>query len=585
MIDLIKNFYKAKKLESANRVREQEMIQTFVSKAGNQLVETSSYDRDVSTWNRFINPNDSEKGHVEGDQRDMIRMARKMFRSDPFGRVVIQTMQNYLVGRGFEIKPKSDDPGVNHVWAEFWKSPRSKMRKKRFEIVTRFFRDGEVFLQIFSKSDRNVETGLSTVRFKDPLLCKNPATAKSSALLGQKELIRSGVEINPDDVEDVVAYWFEDSTTYGKVNRIEAQEIIHMKAFADSDQRRGESALQPIMPMISNYKNWLDNRIILNRMRSAIVLIKKITGTSTELQNLKGNMGPVNSAGQTVIRGGKILLANDGVDYKMESPNINASDVAEDGRNIKLAMAAGTNLPEYILGDASNANFASTLIAESPFVKAIEYWQIIFEEMFQELFRKVIENAVKAGKLVPPTDEEYLRNLYANGELKEALRKQRLGKRLTEQEEELLATGGLETPTEIFFGCDIQWPEITHRDFKALVEALTIARQQGWVADDTAAGMLGLDYNEEVRKQMKIEERAAENGDPLRGIDPAGEQDDDEMDNEVDDVLNQIAGGLSDEERKMILTADDPRAIANMLISRSSNGNGNGGNQDGPGDN
>lgn len=557
MIKLIRNFVQAKTREWENKNTEQEMISKVVGQTKANLDESNGIvgRSDVDGFQRIVNPQDTEKGHVHGEQQNMIRQSRKMYRYDPHARALIQSMVNYIIGKGFDVKPKSDDNGVKFVWGEFWNSERSNMSKKRFELITRLFRDGEVFLQFFSKNEKEVETGLTTCRFKDPLLCKNPFDKQASnSFSGSIEKIRNGIEINPEDIEEVVAYWFERRDKTGAFDKIEAEDMVHSKIFADSDQRRGETFLQTIMPMIANYNNWLDNRIILNRMRTAIVLIKKITGTTTELNAAKGNLGPQDQRGKTVIQGGKILIANAGVDYKMESPNINAADVADDGRVMKLAMVAGTNMPEWMLGDASNANFASSLIAESPFVKAIEYWQIFIEGIIKEIYKKVITNAVKAGKLTPPNDDEFMRKIFKKGNL-------------TEAEEEELAQGTLESPSDIFFGCDVQWPEIIHRDFKEQVEGLGMARLNGWIADDTASAALGYDYDEEVRKQRKIDENSKKNGNPLAGIeDPAG-VDDGDMEKEIDDVLNQI-GDLSDEERKMILSADNSTEVANLLLAR-----------------
>lgn len=534
MIRFIKNLIEAKTLEAQNKLNEQRAISKIFTESG---LVTERPDSDG--FQRILNPQDREKGHVSGDQREMIRQARKMYRFDPHARGILQTMVNYIVGKGFDIKPKSQDPKINYIWWEFWNSPRSNMQMKRFEMILRFFRDGDCFIEFFSKNEKGAESGLTTVRFVDPLLVKNPADGKIGAVKGSVEIIRNGVQINPNDIEQVVAYWAENREAPGNFRQIDAQNMIHMKAFADSDQRRGETFLQTIMPLIAHYNNWLENRIILNRMRSAIVLIKKVSGTSTELNQLKGSMGPLNSSGQTVVKAGKMLIANEGVDYRMESPNINASDVSEDGRNIKLAMSAGTNLPEYIFGDASNANFSSSLIAESPFVKSIEYWQIIVEIYLKQIYRKVIENAVRAGKLTPPNDEEYFRNMFSNGSLEEQENKD------TEDEnEDTELTGATEPPSEIFYGCDIQWPEIVHRDVKSHVDALMVARTNGWISDSTAASSLGYDYEEEVRKQQKIEENAEEKPNPLLkgGMPDPLAADEDEMDAEANDIQTDQNG-------------------------------------------
>ncbi len=72
-----------------------------------------------------------------------------------------------------------------------------------------------------------------------------------------------------------------------------------------------------------------------------------------------------------------------------------------------------------------------------------------------------------------------------------------------------------ESELELFFGCDVEWPEIIHRDPKEQTDALVMARNEGWISDKTASEKLGFDYAEEVRKQQQIEEQADKEGNPL----------------------------------------------------------------------
>jgi hypothetical protein len=67
------------------------------------------------------------------------------------------------------------------------------------------------------------------------------------------------------------------------------------------------------------------------------------------------------------------------------------------------AIAARLVMPEFMLtSDASNANFASTMVAEGPAIKMFERLQASLIEYDRAVLRRVVDNAVAAGKL-PPT--------------------------------------------------------------------------------------------------------------------------------------------------------------------------------------
>jgi hypothetical protein len=61
-------------------------------------------------------------------------------------------------------------------------------------------------------------------------------------------------------------------------------------------------------------------------------------------------------------------------------------------------------MPEFMFtSDASNSNYASTMVAEGPAVKMFERLQAGMIERDLEILWRVLENAVAAGKLPAPT--------------------------------------------------------------------------------------------------------------------------------------------------------------------------------------
>lgn len=598
MIKLIKSIYNRKLAENVNATQALK-TETRVMREASQIV----VDRpDKDGWTRMFQANDQEKGMVQATQLDMIRKAREFARLDPNARAALSTLLNYVMGRGISITPKADDPMVWYVWREFWTATRNKMDLKQFEIIYRSFRDGEIFIEFFDEapagdgSTDTKKTGKATIRFVDPLMVRSK---DDNTPAGTSQTINNGIVTDPNDVEKVVEYTVQNRKNPNDFRTVPAARMLHIKINVDSDQKRGETQILSIMEMIRHYQQWLLNRILLNKMRSAIVLVKKITGTPSEVSAMAATLptarNPSGTEKKQAFRGGTVITAGPGVDYEMLNANINANDVKEDGRNIKLNMAAGTNLPEYVFGDASNANYSSSLIAESPFVKAIQYWQVFFQFYFAEIFRKVIEIAVDGGVLEAPSDEEFINQLKTVRNMQEAgnpfAKKGGKGDpkpdpkadpnaddpnaddaadpenpndtRTPKQKAmaELMPNGKMEVPSETFFGCDMQWPEIVHRDMKLHTDALTEARQNGWIADSTAAAALGYDYGEEVRKQRTIEEEAAQTGNPLLGKQQGDISDDGNMDTEMQDALNS----MSPEDRNKVLNAKSPSEVFKIM--------------------
>src|SRR6202008_1833776 len=71
------------------------------------------------------------------------------------------------------------------------------------------------------------------------------------------------------------------------------------------------------------------------------------------------------------------------------------------GQYVLRGIAVRWNMPEYLISsDASNANYASSLVAESPFVKAREADQQFYKRHFGSLLWKVGRLAWEAGSFL-----------------------------------------------------------------------------------------------------------------------------------------------------------------------------------------
>ncbi len=441
------------------------------------------------------------------------------------------------MGHGVNITPKSKDPRIWKLWQNFWASPENNMNVRQFEIVKRWIRDGEVFIRKFSTDVGGNKVPFMTVRFMDPIDVQHGAGEGQSGVDTDKT--NQGIVYDPNDAEKPLYYWMKDRNNTALEHKIPAPEVIHVKyPVADMDQARGESALQSIMDLFTHYRQWLKNRIILNKLRTAIFAVRKIDIQSgqgvQQLQQSLPTSGRDASGGSKKmnIKPGTLYTPPPGVDIDMRAANINASDVKEDGRNIILQMCAGSGLPEFMYGDASNANYSSTMMAESPFVKKIHFLQAYLEAcLWRPLFRMVVQTAVDAGKLTAPAEED----IFAIGpegeqDLNEAGEKPGdmaekdsanaapaagADKKPAAPQEASKDSPISETELELFYGCDVEWPEVIHREPKDQTDALVMARNEGWISDKTASEKLGFDYAEEVRKQQQIEEQAEKEGNPL----------------------------------------------------------------------
>lgn len=314
-------------------------------------------------------------------------LSNYMYLTNPSYRGIIRTYIKYIGGKDYDIDFDSDSDLKN--WSGWQKKHRWKLYFR--EIILRFFKDGEVFI------DKN------TWEFISPGLISSPGLPDTEFGIIQ-DTKTSGVGFYCKSTGD--GYW----------DKIPAEEIIHVKD-ATSDISRGLPYLFSILLKANDYDKWLHDRIMLNRIRSSIALLRKHTNISPTqgktFADSKATTTDTNSYGESrrrkMYEPGTILDVPASTDYQFLSPNVNAADVADDGRTLRLTFSAATGLPEFMIsGDASNSNYASTMIAEGPGIKEFEDWQTFFSQVILDIWEGVkIQNwkdyDVFTPRITPPS--------------------------------------------------------------------------------------------------------------------------------------------------------------------------------------
>lgn len=413
-------------------------------------------DQDEDEW---IQIGLERKEFTESDLETMRGQAYKLWMVNPHAHGLIECMVTFIIGKRMNVNAQDENPLVQEWWDEFEKA--NKFGQKQKEIVRRTLRDGECFIRYFV----DVKEGTTKIRFLEP-----------SEISDASNQYSHGIQTNPDDIEEPINYYRVKNGKHREA--IPAREIQHIKILADSNVKRGTSFLYPVMPMIKKYEQWLQYRIVLNIMRSAVILTKKVSGAApSQVSGVAAERAAsVGMQMAKMLKPGTTITHGEGIEYNFLSPNIQAADAQLDGRAILLAIAVGTQTAEYMAsGDASNANYSSTMVAESPPVRMFEYWQSFFEEVFQEMFHRVINAGIIYGQI-----PDYSKKTKKYQELR----------KIHKSEEEV--------PTNT--DCDIGFGGLIARNIKEETEAILAQMNAGLIGREKAAEKLGYDYWEELEK-------------------------------------------------------------------------------------
>ncbi len=305
---------------------------------------------------------------------------------------------SYIVGSGHAYRAvprRGREPDsqltsqVQEVLDEFVHTNRWHRRQQ--EIVRRKDRDGECFLRLFAAPD-----GTTRVRFAEPEQVATPPE------MAQDPAARCGVQTEPGDVETVLGYWID-----GQL--VDAAEVQHRKLGVDANVRRGLPLFYPVRKNLRRAEKLLRNMSVVAEIQSAIAIIRKhVSATAAGLQQFVQDQADVNVTSQRTGQTshfrrygpGTILDAAGGTEYEFPATGIDAAKFVVVLQAELRAVASRLVMPEFMLtSDASNANYASTMVAEGPAVKMFGRLQHDMIEDDRELFSRVLAHAVEAGRL------------------------------------------------------------------------------------------------------------------------------------------------------------------------------------------
>ena len=361
------------------------------------------YDVDGSRWSQLGDATHStmtaQSGVANEQQLAVVRQeCRALAAGNEFAINGHENRISYIIGSGHHYRATSRTTSemsdtlrsaVQAVIDEFLEN--NAWQRRQQEIVRRTDRDGEAFLRFFADRD-----GATRVRFVEPGQVATPAELAGDAAAS------CGIRTDPSDVESVLGYYIDGQF-------VDSDEIQHRKANVDGNVRRGLPLFYPVRANLRRAEKLLRNMAVLSEIQSAIALIRKhrVNSRST-VQQFVGDgadYSATNAAtGKTThVRRygpGTILDAPGGLEYEFPAAAIDAGSFVTVLQAELRAIASRLVMPEFMLtSNASNANYASTLVAEGPALKMFERLQAEQISYDRAVMRRVVRNAVVAGRL------------------------------------------------------------------------------------------------------------------------------------------------------------------------------------------
>ncbi len=376
--------------------------------------------------------------------QDALGDALTAWRLNPLARRIVQLTTDYVVGDGITIY--SDLEAVNDFVHRFWTHPKNRVSLRLYPMCDELTRSGELFAVLST----NPADGMSYIRFV-------PASRINR------------IESDPDDLERELRYheltrddpldgrWW--SSPHEPHNSKPV--MLHYAINRPVGAVRGEGDLTPILPWLRRYREWLEDRVRVNRFKNAFlwtVTLRNARPGDIERKRHEYSRPPAP---------GSVIVADENETWTPIAPHLEASAAEADGKALRLMVAAGAGIPLHFLSEGESATKATAAEMGNPTFRHYYHRQLFFVEMVKDLVRTAYERAAAIGKVRP----------YGDLKLRHAVTD------LTTEDNRELAQAA-----------------------KDMVEALSAMKANGWIDDETAIS-LALKFAGEIVNPQDILER------------------------------------------------------------------------------
>lgn len=335
----------------------------------------------------------------------------------PMAIAAVDALTNYTVGTGYKFQvqgrygnvPQDFLARCDRVIDEFLERTNFSADLDR-ELFSTSRVDGESFAALWDLGD-----GTADIRIVQPEYVTEPNDPRAiENWLGDRRASdwRFGVRTAQYDTETVYGYYVQWSQEPGDFDYFPAENIEHIKLNVRRCTKRGLSDLHAVLAWLHRHDKLLRNTTIGAAIQASIAYIEQYADGTTQADaqaialggaayTYDGAPGSSETRYATPHEPGQIVGLSPGMTYQAgplgseRNPGFIAV-VSAVSRLLGIRWA----MPEYMIsGDASNANLASTMIAESPWVKAEQARQAAFGKSQSNILYRVLGIALRDGRL------------------------------------------------------------------------------------------------------------------------------------------------------------------------------------------
>ena len=344
------------------------VLDWFFSDIVRERIREATMTDDDRLWRSIASP----PGDVAfGEHSDNIANSVEAYRKNPLAYRLIELTTDFVLGRG--VKVRADSPEAQSLVDRFWGHQQNRLDIRQFELCTELSISGELFVTFHT----NPYDGMTYIR------------TIPAQMIDQ-------IETNPEDIEDELRFHRVGSIAAASASlkpvSIEGrwwtnEECRHYAINRLPGCVRGQGDLVPMLPWLRRYKDWLTDRVRINKFKGAFLWDITLKGATK--QAILARQAQLASPPSP----GSVIVHNEAEEWKAIQPMIDAQSVEPDGKAMRLMLAAGGGVPLHFLAEGESATRATAAEMGAPTYRHFERRQLYFGFIICDIVREALRRA------------------------------------------------------------------------------------------------------------------------------------------------------------------------------------------------
>lgn len=318
----------------------------------------------------------------------------------PFGKRIVEILSDYTLGKGLTIT--ATDPRVQQVIDDTWNDDVNNMDAN----VESWSDELTIFGELCTPVAVNPVSGKVRVGYIDPMNIDTiqfaeMATADGTASINVPFAVRLRREVGEVLQKPMLLIRRVEDPNDENFGRLDG-ECFYWTLNKVKSASRGFSELFALADWIDVFDQLIFDFADKCRFLNSFVWHYVLNGAdATKVKDYKDKLT------KDPPRQGGVIVTNEQVKIEAQTPDFKGADMAQGAAMVKKYGLGGSGIPPVLMGDGDDANRASALEMNAPFVKKIQRRQNHLARCIKAFLDFALDRAILAGVLPAAVDLTY----------------------------------------------------------------------------------------------------------------------------------------------------------------------------------